>query len=84
MSFYNATCRNSRCTVYIAYYAETYETVPRFCPECGTEVIERCPNCKVALPNWEIWVRGNPSFCANCGEQLRFDPDEQESAAPGA
>lgn len=36
----------------------------KFCPECGTALIQKCPKCETALEN-------NPKFCPECGENLR-------------
>jgi len=72
MTIYRAVCTNAQCKVFLPDHKGRDDAAPAFCPECGTGVIERCPKCDTELP----WQSSEAkTFCMNCGQRLRFDPD---------
>ena len=63
MSTANAMCTNAKCSQH--FMGE--ETVPNFCPKCGSRVIEKCPKCGKAWSDLD----NPPSSCKECGTLLR-------------
>lgn len=46
---------------------------PGFCPVCGAQTINRCPNCQTLFENAMPSISGPtvpPSFCNGCGHGL--------------
>jgi hypothetical protein len=72
MSIHNATCQNQGCSFNIPGNLGDEAEVPKFCPDCGSPVIEKCTNEKCGV---ELAPDLHPKFCSKCGQQLRFYKD---------
>jgi len=70
---FRGLCTNRLCSEY-AHGIYPGEAVPAFCPECGSPVIRRCPNCKTPMSELiNNPYKPGPNACKVCGESLRRD-----------
>ena len=65
---YHFICSNPEC----AFTKKASESagIEKFCPECGDELIYKCPECGMALRN------EGARFCSLCRAEIKKQPIE--------